>query len=272
MLESDGSSHLTKLSRIYSDDTWHLYELLDTSLEPRGPDWLVAKAGSYLHPGATVLDAGCRDAAHLIRLVQENGVTGIGIEPVVVHVERARAAVAAANLEGRIEVVHGTIEGCDFPDGCFDFIWCRDVLEQVESLPAFMHQLARLLRPSGVALVFTIVATDLLEPGDRTLLGHHMGVVEANLSESNLEGSFAGAGLRIRERNIIGTEWREHAEERTQPISRALLRLARLRRRRNEIFDSPSEDIYRHVEANLHWDLLQMLGKLQPIVYVLERE
>jgi hypothetical protein len=63
-------NHLARLSRVYSDETWSLYKLLDRSLDPRGPDWLHTRAGEYLTPGSVVLDAGCRDGAHLIRLVQ----------------------------------------------------------------------------------------------------------------------------------------------------------------------------------------------------------
>ena len=67
----------------------------------------------------------------------------------------------------------------------------------------------------------------------------------------------------------IGTEWREHAEERTQPVSRALLRLARLRRQRDDIIAEHGQDIFEHIEANLHCEVFQFLGKLEPIVYVL---
>src|SRR4030088_3183134 len=91
-----GGSHLARLSRVYSNETWSLYELLDHSLDPRGPDWLHTRAGENLTPGSVVLDAGCRDGAHLIRLVQAHDVVGVGIEPVAIQVERARAAVAAA--------------------------------------------------------------------------------------------------------------------------------------------------------------------------------
>jgi hypothetical protein len=40
-------------------------------------------------------------------------------------------------------------------------------------------------------------------------------------------------GLAIDAMRVVGTEWREFAEERTQPASRALLRLSRLRRQRD---------------------------------------
>jgi SAM-dependent methyltransferase len=267
----NSGGHLARLSRVYSPETWSVYELLDRSLEPRGPDWLYARAADYLTPGSVVLDAGCRDAAHLIRLVQAHAVVGIGIEPVAIHVERARLAVAAAGLDERIQIVHATLEDCAFPDACVDFIWCRDVLEQVEPLVPFLRAAGRLLKPDGRMLVYTTVATDLLEPGEAAMLKHHLGNVEPNLHESNIEAAFDSAELAVEDRDVIGTEWREYAEERTRPVSTALLRLARLRRQRDTIVASHGVDIYRHVEANLHWETFQLLGKLRSIVYLLRR-
>jgi SAM-dependent methyltransferase len=217
-----------------------------------------------------VLDAGCRDGAHLIRLVRAHAVVGAGIEPVAIHVERARAAVAAAGLEEHIQIVHGTLEACTYPDAFFDFVWCRDVLEQVEPLVPAVQQMARVLKPDGRMLVYTTVATDLLEPGEAAMLKHHLGNVEPNLVERTIEAAFDSAGLDIEDKDVIGTEWREYAEERTQPVSRALLQLARLRRQRESIVAHHGEDIYRHVEANLHWEAFQLLGKLRSIVYILK--
>jgi hypothetical protein len=37
------------------------------------------------------------------------------------------------------------------------------------------------------------------------------------------------------------------------------------------VIRSHGEDIYRHVEANLHWELFQFLGKLQPVMCLLRR-
>ncbi len=118
-------------------------------------------------------------------------------------------------------------------------------------------------------LVYTTVATDLLEAGEAAMLSQHMGNVDANLAETHLESAFGQAGFVIEEKDVIGTEWREYAEERTQPVSKALLRLARLRRQRESIIASHGKDIYEHVEANLHWEAFQLLGKLRSIVYVL---
>jgi hypothetical protein len=89
------------------------------------------------------------------------------------------------------------------------------------------------------------------------------------MDEHNVEEAFTRAGLRIERKDIIGTEWREYAEERSQPAARDLLRLARLRRRHDEIIERFGHDIYNRAEGGLQWSVFQLLGKLQPTMYLL---
>jgi SAM-dependent methyltransferase len=262
-------THVEQMSRVYSEETWSVYERLDRSLEPRGPDSLHDLAAEYLVPGAVILDAGCRDAAHLIRLVRAHDATGVGVDPVEMHVARARAAVAAAELGARIEIVRGVMETLPHPDGHFDFVWCRDVVEQLGLLVPALRGAARVLKQDGHMLLYTAFVTDLLAPQDFELLERHLGNVSSNLVQRNVEEAFESAGLAIERKDTIGTEYKEYNEERTQPGSRTLLRIARLRRLRKAVIESHGEDIYNHVEANLHWEVFQFLGKIQPTVYVL---
>jgi SAM-dependent methyltransferase len=260
-----------QLSRVYSEETWRVYEALDQSLEPRGPSSLYDVAGSYLKADAKILDAGCRDATHLIELVRRYGATGVGIDPVDVHIERAHAAVEAAELDDRIRVFVGVMQELPFPDGHFDFVWCRDVVTQVDGLEAALRETARVLSPDGHMLVYATLRTDQMSPQEAELFSRHLGNVPASLMERNVEDAFTRAGLAIERKDIVGTEWREYAEERTQPVSLALLRLSRLRRQRDALVAKFGEDICDSVEANLHWETFQFLGKLLPTVYVLRR-
>jgi SAM-dependent methyltransferase len=262
-------THLEQMSRVYSEETWSVYDLLDRSLEPRGPDSLHDLAAEYLAPGAVILDAGCRDAADLIRLVRAHDATGVGVDPVEIHVARAHAAVASAKLGARVEIVQGVMEALPYPDGHFDFVWCRDVVEQLDLLAPALKGAARVLKHDGHMLVYTVFVTELLAPQEFAMLERHMGNVSSNLVERNVEEAFDSAGLAIERKDAIGTEYKEYTEERTQPASRTLLRIARLRRLRRSLIESHGEDIYNHVEANLHWEVFQFLGKLQPTVYVL---
>lgn len=246
-----------------------MYGLLDRSLELRGPDSLHDLAAEYLVPGAVILDAGCRDAADLIRLVQAHDATGVGVDPVEIHVARAHAAVAAAELGSRVEIVQGVMEALPHPDGHFDLVWCRDVVQQLDLLVPAVKGAARVLKQDGHMLVYTVFVTDLLAPQEFEMLERHMGNVSSNLIERNVEEAFESAELAIERKDAIGTEYKEYTEERTQPGSKTLLRIARLRRLRKSLTESHGEDIYNHVEANLHWEVFQFLGKLQPTVYVL---
>jgi hypothetical protein len=117
--------------------------------------------------------------------------------------------------------------------------------------------------------VYTTVATDLLTTDDIDLLRRHLGNVDGNLDRAHLELTLATSGFTTESVRAVGTEWREYAEERTRPVSRALLRLSRLRRQRDEIIAEHGQDIYDHIEANLHWEVFQFLGKLESLVYVL---
>lgn len=272
MRHAHESDHGKQLSRVYSEQTWDIYRLLDQSLAPRGPDSLYDLAGEYLTAESkVVLDAGCRDASYLIELVRRYGVTGVGVDPVAVHIEKAEAAVEAADMGQSIEVIAGTMHDLPFPDGHFDFVWCRDVVEQVNDLEPALRETARVLSREGHMLVYTTFATDRLSRQEAEMLNRHLGNVPANLVERNVEDAFARAGLTIERKDVVATEWREYAEERTQPASRALLRLSRLRRQRDELLEQLGRDLYEHVEANLHWEVFQFLGKLLPTIYVLQR-
>jgi SAM-dependent methyltransferase len=260
------------LSRVYGEETWRVYAVLDESLAPAGPDSLYDLAGGYLAAGSRVLDAGCRDAAHLIRLIELHGVTGVGVDPVEVHIERAQAAIESAGVGDRAEVFVGAMQDLPFPDGHFGFVWCRDVLAQVDALDAALREAARVLARGGHMLVYTTFVTDRFSPQESELFQQHLGNVPANLIEANVEGAFARAGLVIEQKKVIGTEWREHLEERGGTVSRSLLRLSRFQRQRDALVEQFGQDICGSVEANLHWEVFQFLGKLLPVVYVLKRE
>lgn len=261
--------NLDQLTTVYGPATWDVYDRLDQSLAPSGPDDLLEIAGALLTPGSVVLDAGCRDAAHLIELVQRFDVTGIGVEPVPVHIERARVAVDAAVLSNRVTIYETVIQSMPIPDDSVDLVWCRDVFEQVDDVEGALSQMARVAKPGAPVVLFTTVVTDELRADERAMLRGHMGNIDQNLDRRWLERRFADAGLEIDTVRSVGTEWREFAEERTQPVSRALLRLARLRRQADSIVADHGQVIFDHVQANLHWELFQFLGKLEPIIYTL---
>jgi SAM-dependent methyltransferase len=246
------------LARVYGPETWAVYERLDRSLDPRGPDSMLDVAVAYLSPGSAVLDVGCRDGKHLVELVRRTGARGVGID-----------AVARFPELPEVQFDQGRIEALPYADDEFDLVWCRDMLGNVEPLDTAFAEVARVLRPGGRVLLYSPVATDRLEPVDEALLARSLTLVRASLDEEVVEAAFTGAGLEVERKDVIGTEWREWEEERGRPTSRDLLRLARLRRRRNELVAEFGEDLVGHAEANLHWLMFLLVGKLRPTLWVL---
>src|SRR5688500_17233896 len=222
--------NLDRLTREYGPTTWDVYERLEVSLDPRGPDWLHELAAELLRPGDVILDAGCRDAEHLVRLVRANDAIGVGIDPVELHIERGVAAVRDAALTDRITLHRGVMQEVPYADDHFDLVWCRDVLEQVDDLDGALAELVRVMKPGAPAIVYTTFATERFDERDDALLRRHLGYVENSLDRAFVEAAFARANLETDRVDVVGTEWREHAEERTKPVSRSLLQLARLRR------------------------------------------
>jgi SAM-dependent methyltransferase len=245
---------------------------LARSLDPRGTDWLFELfAALGPKPGQRLVDVGARDARHAIRLVQEHGLQAVALDPVPRHVELAREAIAEAGLAGEVEVVEAAIESMPLPDASADWIWCRDVLGHVDVTRGFA-ECARVLAPGGSMVAYVTVATGLLEPLEAATLAQAVALVPESLDPERIAAAAADAGLTLTDRIELGGEWRERMiEEGAWDASEALLRLSRLRRMRPELVDefgAPAVDSYAGGQL---WGVYQMLGKLDPTVYVWER-
>lgn len=272
--EGGGPRNLERMVTIYGPTTWEVYARLDQSLDARGPDTLYDVAADYIGEGDTILDVGCRDASQLIELARRHPTTtGFGIEPVPIHVQRALDTVAAAprDIAARITIHQGVMQDVPLDDSCVDFVWCRDVLAQVDDLVRGLGEVRRVMSPEARLLAYGSFAGDRLDGADLAMMRRHLGWLETHVRRTDMERAFADAGLAIERVEVIGTEWREHVEERTQPTSKALLRLSRLRRQRAEIVAWRGQEIYDHIEANLHYEVFLFLGKLEPVIHVLRK-
>ena len=217
---------------------------------------------------------GCRDASQLLELARRHPtITGVGVEPVAIHVERAQAALAAAppDIADRITIHHGVVHDAPLADCSVDFVWCRDVLVQVDDLVNGLREVHRVMAPEARMLAYNSFATDRLDGVDLEMMRRHLGWLESQVRQPDMERAFADAGFAIERVDVIGTEWREHAEEHSQPTSKALLRLSRLRRQRDGIVAWRGQEIYDHIEANLHYEVFLFLGRLEPVVHVLRK-
>lgn len=249
---------------------------LDQSLAPRGFDLLldlVADLG--LPPGSVALDVGAREGYHCIELARRFGFTVHGIEPVRRHLDnaaRALESLAATEPEvaARIRIDEGIAERLPEQDAGTDLIWCRDVLEHVPDLETVFREFRRVLRPGGHAVIYQMTVTDWLTPAEAARLWPPGGIQASSVDPENFEAAIAAGGLTIAQSIQLHGEWREHAEEDgTGLTSRQLLWVSRLLRNRPAYEERFGTDAYEAMLTGNLWGVYQMIGKLNPRIYVL---
>ena len=249
------------------------FALTDRSLSPRPSGMLADKlAGLGIGSQHFLLDVGCRDADHTIALAQRFGCTALGIDPVAQRIAEAQAAIAEAGLAERMQAVVGWIEAIPAADASVDFIWCRDMLNHVAELSVGLAECYRVLRPGGRMLVYQTFSTELMEPKEADFIYGAFGTVPQNQSDAFFEQTARAVGFAIAEKDAAASEWLEFWEEDgSRKTSAQLLRIARMRRNRDELIPLLSETHYNIEIADCLWGVYQMIGKLCPTVYLLEK-
>jgi len=110
-----------------------------------------------LRPGLKVLDVGAGPGQTTVELARRVGtdgrVTAIDINPE--FIARARARAGEQGLESRIEFVAGAFPPLPFDDSTFERVWCKNVLEYVDSAADTISEMARVAARGGV-----VVASD----------------------------------------------------------------------------------------------------------------
>jgi SAM-dependent methyltransferase len=227
---------------------------LQRSLDPRGPDWLYdvfAELGPQ--PGELLVDVGARDGKYAAELARRHSVRTVALDPVPQNAD----------------VQVGRAEELPFADGSVDWIWCRDVLVHADISRA-LAEFARVLRPGGAAVVYVTLPTERMEPREWEELKRSIALT--GVTRSSLEAAARDAGLVERSVEPLGTEWREAmAEGDRWDVRGEVLELARLTRRRDELVARYGEAAVEGEWGGLAWGIYQVLGKLDPTVYVWTR-
>jgi SAM-dependent methyltransferase len=111
-------------------------------------DWISAVAGPLR--GKSAIDCGC-GAGEYVRALTNLGADAWGIE---YSAEKIGEAVRIGGLpEGRVAV--GDIEAIEFADDHFDIALVNEVLEHVPHDDRGIREVHRILKPGGVALIFS---------------------------------------------------------------------------------------------------------------------
>jgi SAM-dependent methyltransferase len=163
------------------------------------------------------------------------------------------------------------IEALPAADVSLDMIWCRDVLNHVD-LQRGLAECVRVLKPSGHMLVYQTFATPALEDREAARIYAGMAIVPQNMGEDFFQTTAQAAGLSIITRDVVSSEWRERwAEEGSAALLEDLLGVARMRRSETALVARYGRAHYEATYASCLWGIYQMLGKLQPTIYLLAK-
>ncbi len=248
--------------------------LTDVSLAPRGPGMLLQIVRELdLPPDSVALDAGCGEGKHAVRLAIHFGFEVLGVDPVQRHLDLAREARRDEpdEISSRVSFSRGSVEDLPVADASVDLVWCRDVLAHVGNLGRAYAEFARVLRPGGHAVVYQMVRTPLLSAAEEESLFPVMGVVPSSMDPGVTDAAVARAGLRVDADLDVGSEWGEHSEEESGARSRALLRVARLRREPDRYREAFGDAAYDVMLGDSLWQVYPMLGKMSSRILVLTR-
>src|SRR2546423_5944339 len=245
---------------------------LRKSLNPRNPSMLYDMFGGLgVKPDAKVLDVGCRDASHAVELARRFRCQVIAVDPVALHIEKAKKLVSNVGLEHHVEVKAGCIEALPLDDASVDYIWCRDMLLHVD-LPESFTECFRVLRTEGTMLIYQVFATEMCEPLEAERLFKALSFVPESTMEENFETAAQKAGFKIISKEQLDSEWREaEIEVGDKSLLDHLLYIARMRRARDEMIRQYGEVRYEVNYAGWLLGIYQMLGKLCPTVYILRK-
>ena len=101
---------------------------------------------------SVILDAGCGNGGHSIRLAQR-GFIVYAIDFSEVVREKAKANIKANKLEDRIGVEKGDILNLPLGDNSFSYILCWGVLMHIPDIERAVSELVRVLRPGGMLVI-----------------------------------------------------------------------------------------------------------------------
>ncbi len=247
---------------------------LDESLAPRAPSILLQVVRELdLRPDSRVVDVGCGEGAHALRLATHFGVRVLGIDPVQRHLDLARESRREAfpDIASRVSFERGSATRLPVPTSSQDLVWCRDVMVHVDDPAAAFGEFARVLRPGGYVVAYQSVATDLLGADEAGWLFDVMGVVSASADPTVIDAAIAASGLDVVDTFDLAGEWGEWSQEQDGQAGRALLHLARLMREPERYRAEFGDAAYDVMLGDCHWHVHRMTGKLAGRIDVLQR-
>jgi demethylmenaquinone methyltransferase / 2-methoxy-6-polyprenyl-1,4-benzoquinol methylase len=145
------TEHARRLFAGIASDYDRWAQLLSFGQDARWHDVMVERlAPALADSSATVLDVATGTAAVAIAISRRYGCRVTGVDQSPEMLERGRARVEAAGLDGRIELVEGRAEDLPIDDASVNAVTHTYLLRYVDDPGATLAELARVLRPGGI--------------------------------------------------------------------------------------------------------------------------
>lgn len=219
-----------------------------------------------------LLDLGCRDAVHSCAIAERFKCRVIGIDRLRHHIAQAKENIGSQSRGDLVDAVVGDVVSVPFMNGCFDFIWCREVLNHISDVPACLVECRRVLKPKGLLVIYQTFVTDSLTPAEEELIFAPLSIVPASMSMAHFESEFRRRGFAEAAKEVFSSEILESWEMEGKGYARFhMLRIARLQRNRSEVVKVAGLGAFKLELADSYWYVYQMIGKLTGVMYVLSR-
>jgi SAM-dependent methyltransferase len=111
-----------------------------------------------IRTGTGLLDLGCGAGRHAFEAARR-GARVVALDMDKGELQQVRAVAAAMDDSGEIpaggsiQAVSGDATAMPFPDGAFDVVIAAEVMEHIPADQAAMNEVARVLRPGGIAAI-----------------------------------------------------------------------------------------------------------------------
>lgn len=168
-------------------------ERIAARLESRAQDDVFARlldqyvARLSLPPKARVLEVGCGTGAVLRSLARRSDFTGtaIGVDQCRPFLDIASTLAQTEGFGDRLTFQVGDAHKLDFPSGSFDIVVAHTLISHVTAPIAVLSEMARLVRPGGIVVVFDGDYASLTYAYRDHSFGQRMDVALANSTFNN---------------------------------------------------------------------------------------
>jgi SAM-dependent methyltransferase len=233
---------------------------------PRGPELLFEITDAIApRESSLIVDLGCGPGDHASALSERYGSRVVGIDPLLPHlVETARRSRALP--------VGGVMESIPLPAGSVDLLWLRDALLHSARPERTLEECHRVLRGGGHLLLHAAFATDELSARELGTLVTDLRVQPGSLDLGRVSTAIDRCGFVTVREEVLGSELAEHYESADGLGSRALMRLARLKREPERLARLLGDERYRAAYGVYNWVVFELLGKVSYRTLLLHKE